>query len=234
MDEQNAQDENLDVKIESYQIIMAENIFNHLGMSLELHVIQEALTNPQSKYFSLLKLPMLLSLNSLLLGQVDSYKLYCQKRLSDYVILTNPPNDVQSQADFQDKIPEDIVLRKQSLMDLQQKIRDMSQQHYDVLASMFAYLKNIVKTKVLPHPDIAWDKDEEFLTQLSEFEEKVKQLKLIFINIRQEAEDLAREITMILAQKNEFNLEPKDDEEEKMALKFYHHLGIEKKESKQG
>lgn len=228
MDEKKSQ-----IQMDSYQLMMAENIFNHLGLTLDRHHVVEALNNPESKYFALVKLPMLSALNGLILGQIESYKLFCQKRLSDYVILTNPPNEVQSQPEFQDKIPEDIMFQKQVLQTLQQQIRDLSQQHYDVLASMYAYLKNIIQVQVMQHPDIAWDKQAEFLQVTQEFEEKINQIKLILLNIREESEELAREITLVVAQKNDFALEPKEQEVEKMDLKFYHRLGIEANEFKE-
>lgn len=214
-------------KFETYQLIMAENILNHVGIQLEYKDLIEAVTIPNSKYFILLKVPMKICLNSLIIGQINSYKLFCQKRLTDYVILTNPSDEMQNSSEFEDKIPLDIVDQKNMLKVFQTESRNIYQNYYDLVSSIWAYLRDYVKKNNNIQRDFNLLDDEDYTRNILEFEENLDRLKLIFLNLRNQIQDQARSLIQTLNEKSEFILEQADDEKEKLDLSFYHQLGLD-------
>ena len=76
------------VETETYNILMAQNILNTFNLSLSKEQIFEALTTTKSIYYWLINMPMQNNLNAIILSQITSYKIFCQKRLIDFFILT--------------------------------------------------------------------------------------------------------------------------------------------------
>ena len=93
---------------ETYEILIAQNLLNQFHLNLELAEIQKALKEKKSIYFILLNVPMQNSFNGMILSQIETYKQFCQKRLADYIISTNPTREEQASPDFEDIIPDNI------------------------------------------------------------------------------------------------------------------------------
>jgi hypothetical protein len=217
------------VKMETYQHVMAENILNQIGIRFSNDELIESIQDSNSKYFLLLKLPMKICMNTLIINQIDSYKLFCQKRLIDYVVLTNPNEEEQNTPGFQDKIPQDVLTQKERLEAFQHQIRETYQDYYDVVAKIWNYLRQLVQSNKVRTKgfDLSASEMEKFASNIQDYEDKIEKFKLVLLNYRIEAQEIARVIVQMINEKNEFNLELSDDEAEKLDLRFYQNLGVE-------
>jgi len=215
-------------ELQTYDLIMARNILNNLGLAIGSEEVMDALLNPSNQKFMILKLPMQSAMNSMIISQIESYKIFCQKRLVDYIVLTNPNQDTQSKADFEDNVPDSIAGEKTRLLALQSRTRDVLQEHYDLIASIWSFLRKVIKKTEFKKNKLNLAQDQSFISNFQDYEANIIKIKLILINLRSEFEELSRSILQIMSERSEFFLDNQADQDEKTDLSFYRRLGIDK------
>ena len=188
-------------KIGTYEKMISNQILNQIGLSLNPNEIQKGLEDKSSRFYSVLRVPMALSLNALILAQIKTYKLFCQKKIADYLILTNPSQMEQQQQDFEDFIPKDILEFKSQLLEKQQELRNKEQLFYDDLALSQATLKKEVRQQIIEFGEFVGNFNELTTQKLSEISARAAEQKSELIETRRTWKNLAALIASILADK---------------------------------
>lgn len=212
-------------KIGTYEKMISNQILNQIGLSLNPNEIQKGLEDKSSRFYSVLRVPMALSLNALILAQIKTYKLFCQKKIADYLILTNPSQMEQQQQDFEDFIPKDILEFKSQLLEKQQELRNKEQLFYDDLALSQATLKKEVRQQIIEFGEFVGNFNELTTQKLSEISARAAEQKSELIETRRTWKNLAALIASILADKGVVLYTGDQEYQQIMDLNFLQNLG---------
>lgn len=217
----------LNQKMNSYELMIAHHILNQIGIHLSSDKVKEALKDKNSKYHILLSVPMLNVFNSLLLAQIQSYKLFCQKKLADFIILTNPSEEEQQQIDFEDKIAQDFLEYKDKMCKSQENLRELEQQFYDDLAACQAFLKKIIRQQIMEFGEYIGTSEPFVMEEFGIMRSKVRDIKQQLLQAKLLWHELAEEINLKWVEKGGYILSPEDEMAQRTELMFWKNLGLE-------
>lgn len=212
---------------ETYEILIAQNLLNQFHLNLELPELEKALKNKKSIYSILLNVPMQNSFNGMILSQIETYKQFCQKRLADYIISTNPTREEQASSDFEEVIPNDIERYKQELINLQTNLRTVEQTYYDGIAKIQAYLIRMVNFEIINQGRFSGNFTEDSLRFIDEQAIEAQQLRVNLLQLRQEWEKMASDVCVLLADKSGYLIDENEDLAQRSELNFLKNLGIQ-------
>ena len=212
---------------ETYEILIAQNLLNQFHLNLELPELQKALKEKKSIYFILLNVPMQNSFNGMILSQIETYKQFCQKRLADYVISTNPTREEQASPDFEDIIPDNIESFKQELIKLQGNLRAIEQDYYNGIAKIQAYLIKIVNFEIINQGIFSGNFSKDALRFIDEKAIEAQQMRINLLQQRQEWEKMAGDICLLLADKSGYLIDENEDLAQRSELNFLKNLGVQ-------
>ena len=162
------QQQTVEQDLGSYSYLIAENILNKFNLKLSTADIEKAFKDKNSPYFNLLKVPMLNCLNGMVYEQCDTYKLFCQKRLTDYALNVNPSEDQLKQSEGAFSLPESIMMLGDELVANQAKLRELEIDYYEILAKTQSYLINYVKKQIISTGTFIGKYDENFFKEIDQ------------------------------------------------------------------
>lgn len=210
---------------ETYDILMAQNILNTFNLSLSNEQIFEALTTTKSIYYWLINMPMQNNLNAIILSQITSYKIFCQKRLIDFFILTSP-NDTDSNEDANEyQIPDSVSDLIDKLKNLQQMTREIENSHFEQIYNMQAFLISYVRHQVIQSGHFYGYYTPEFHRETDSILQVVLSLKKQLIEYREQWHQLAINITNTLNDIGGYSLDEDEDFAQRSDLDFFQELG---------
>ena len=221
------QKQNVDEILGTYSFLIAENILNKFNLKLSASEIEKAFKNQDSMYFHLLKVPMINCLNGMIYEQCESYKLFCQKRLTDYALNVNPTEEQIKQSGGEFSLPSSITLLSEELVVLQTRLRDLQIDYYEVLSKTQSYLIQYVKKQIIGMGSFIGNYDDAFFQEMSSFEQRALVVQKNLIEHRNEWHDFSISVTKVIADLASFTLEPEIDIEQRSALNFLRNLGDE-------
>ncbi len=212
---------------ETYEILIAQNLLNQFHLNLELPELEKALKDKKSIYSILLNVPMQNSFNGMILSQIETYKQFCQKRLADYIISTNPTREEQASPDFEEIIPDDIERYKQALINLQNDLRTVEQDYYDGIAKTQAYLIKVVNFEIINQGVFSGNYTKDILEFINEKAIEAQQTRTKLVQLRQEWEKMSSDVCVLLADKSGYLIDENADLAQRSELNFLKNLGIQ-------
>lgn len=218
--------ENSSTLYATYELIIAQNILNQLNIFLNTEELFDILKSKDSKYFTLLKVPMLSSFNGMILSQIDSYRLFCQKRLADYIIATSPTQEQQASPDFEDIIPDNIEKYKEDLVELQKTTKKIEQDYYNLIARTQSYLKKIVNAAIINSGNFSQEFSSENLEKIAKLYAEANQQSSEFMKLRETWEHITTQLCILLSEKTGYSIDLSEDITQRSELNFLKNLGI--------
>jgi len=213
------------VETETYNILMAQNILNTFNLSLSKEQIFEALTTTKSIYYWLINMPMQNNLNAIILSQITSYKIFCQKRLIDFFIFTSP-NDTDFNEDPNEyQIPSSVSDLLDQLQNLQQTTREIENTHFEQIYNTQSFLISYVRHQVIQSGRFYGYYTPEFHRETESTLQVVLSLKNQLIEYREQWHQLAINITNTLNDIGGYSLDEVEDFAQRSDLDFFQALG---------
>lgn len=210
----------------TYAVMIAQNIFTKLGLHPSNADLLDALKNKQSIYHPLLIVPMANMLNGLLLSQIETYKLFCQKRLCDYIIFTNPTPEELAAANGEDILADSFQIVNDEYEIKAKDYSNLENLYYQQLTDSQSFLIQYVKSVLIRFASYQPKYDEEFFEKINELEQKSEEIKLILIENKQLWKEFTTKLAKVISELGGFMLPPEEDLEQRGELIFFEKLGL--------
>lgn len=120
----------------TYVKLTARSVLAYEGISVSPEMLVTQLAEHDSFYAGLVRLPALVTFNSLFNGQCRNIQTYCQERLIEYILSgVDQKMNSESQVALKDKIEETRL----SLIALGERLSDLEARHYELMSSVFSF-----------------------------------------------------------------------------------------------
>jgi hypothetical protein len=219
------QEQTVEQSLGSYNFLIAENILNKFNLKLSSADIEKAFKDKNSPYFHLLKVPMLNCLNGMVYEQCETYKLFCQKRLTDFVLNVNPTLDELKESGGAFSLPESITQLGDELVVHQAHLRELEIDYYEVLAKTQSYLIGYVKKQIISTGTFVGNYDDSFFKEMDSFEQRALSVQKMLVENRESWHEFAISVTKVISDLASFTLPPEVDFEQRSQLNFLRNLG---------
>ena len=214
------------VKTETYNILMAQNILSTFNLALSNKQLVEALTTTKSIYYWLINLPMQNNLNAIIVSQIKSYKIFCQKRLIDFFILSIPNEADSPEGANEYQIPGSVSDLTDELKHLQQSTREIEKAHYEQIYHTQAYLIAYVRQQVIQSGHFYGYYTPAFYRETEGILQDVLGVKKELIEYREQWHQLAIKVANTLNDIGGYSLDEKEDVAQRLDLDFVQNLGL--------
>lgn len=209
----------------TYAVMIARNILNKFGLYPSTSEIQDAFKNKNSIYHPILIVPMVNTLNGLIFSQIETYKIFCQKRLCDYIIFTNPTDEELAAANGQDHLPDSFEMIHEEYEHKEKDFINLENKYYKQLSETQSYLNNFIKAVLIRKSSYRPEYDDEFLAINDELNQKSEALKQVLLDNKQLWKDFTIKLSKVIIELGGFFISDEDDLEQRAELIFFEKLG---------
>ena len=213
------------VETETYNILMAQNILSTFNLALSNTQLVEALTTTKSIYYWLINLPMQNNLNAIIVSQIKSYKIFCQKRLIDFFILSIPSEADSPEGANEYQIPGSVSDLIDELKNLQQSTREIEKAHYEQIYHTQAYLIAYVRQQVIQSGHFYGYYTPAFYRETEGILQDVLGVKKELIEYREQWHQLAIKVANTLNDIGGYSLDADEDFAQRSDLDFFQAIG---------
>ena len=170
-------------------------------------------------------MPMQNNLNAIILSQITSYKIFCQKRLIDFFILTSPNDTDSNEGANEYQIPSSVSDLINILINLQQTTREIENTHFEQIYYTQAFLISYLRHQVIQSGRFYGYYTPEFYRETESILQVVLGLKKQLIEYREQWHQLAINIANTLNDIGGYSLDADEDFAQRSDLDFFQALG---------
>lgn len=210
----------------TYAVMIAKNIFNKFGLYPSNDELMDGLKNKDSVYHPILIVPMANILNGLILSQIETYKLFCQKRLCDFIIYTNPTPEQLAASNGEDNLPDSFQIIHEEYELQEKKYLNLENSYYQQLSDTQGFLIKYIKSVLIRFASYQPTYDEEFFEKIEELSQKTEEIKVILIENKQLWKDFTTKLIKVITELGVFTLPVEEDLEQRGELVFFEKLGL--------
>ncbi len=196
--------------LSTYGILTAERILERFKIKLPKEKLLQTLSDPNSRYYHLLTMPLKNIFNGILINQVHDYQVYIQKIFIDYLLVKK-----DSGTETGTHAEEELKLKQEELIRLGETFDERTQDHRQLISDSQAWLIHEAPT----HENLA------LANELAIFGGRAEEMMLVFQNLRTEFRTIILDIITLLNLVPDYFVDEDKIAENQATLNFNTELG---------
>ena len=212
MDEKKEKKDDWSIWFSTYGLLTAGRILERFHVYLSHDELAEAIHDPNSVYFKLLRVPLKNVFNGIILQQARDYQIYAQKLFVDYLLSGEDGKDESSPGAV---VREDLEAQRTSLIQMDEAFREQETLHQVLIAESQATLIALSRDLKRVKEDVfAFD------AELEPYVERADTLNINLRNYRSQFYNLILRVTELLLLLPDYKMDEAKAVENRESLQF--------------